>query len=87
MIALLFLSSGQGRKYLETFSLPDRLGKHLIEKVAKISVKREAIFSGMPQNSAFCLALVNIFFNSDLCQHLKGGACEVCEYCTATGGD
>lgn len=64
MIALLFLSSGQERKYSETYSLPDRLGKSLIEKVAKINVKGEAAFSGIPQSSAFCLALVNIFFST-----------------------
>lgn len=45
MIALRFVSSGQGREYLETDSLPDRLGKHLIEKVAKINVEGEAVFS------------------------------------------
>lgn len=38
VIALLFVSSGQGREYLEIDSLPDRLGKHLPEKVATINV-------------------------------------------------
>lgn len=41
MITLLFLSSGRGRKYSETYSLPSGLGKRLVQKVAKISVKGE----------------------------------------------
>lgn len=45
MVVLLFVSSGQGIEYLETDSLLDRLGKHLIEKVAKINVEGEAVFS------------------------------------------
>lgn len=45
MVALLSVSSGQGTEYLETASLPDKLGKHLIEKVAKINVEGAAVFS------------------------------------------
>lgn len=42
------------------------MGKCLVEKMAKIGVKGEALFCGIPQSSAFCFALVNVVFNSDL---------------------
>lgn len=85
-IALLFLSSGQGRKYSGIYSLPGRLGKRLIEKVAKISVKRDSVLSGVPLKISLCLTLVNIFifFNSNFCQRLKGSACGLCEHYAAT---
>lgn len=89
MIALLFLRSGWGRKYLETYHLLDSLGKRLLEKVAEISVKEEVVFSG--NHRALLSSLPWSTFSSttfgNLWEHLKGSACEMCEYYAATRDD
>lgn len=89
MIALLFLRSGWGRKYLETYRRRDSLGKRRFEKVAEISVKEEVVFSGF--HRALLSSLPWSTFSSttfrNLREHLKGSACEMCEYEAAPRDD